>query len=106
MVDGEFINYDKNDIIGEINRLNLNRAPLTCVNWKLEKLVNNTYLLTDLNPCEPIETVKKAKKFIKSGHEITSIGMGNQINSKWLQETCGPCGIFGCIQGINYFNVL
>lgn len=107
MVDGiPVINtkYDRN-IVEKINSLNLKRERQSCVNWFINLLNSDTYLITDLNPCNAVETVKKAQEFIKSGHEITTIGMGNAIDSEWLEKACGPCGKLGCIKGWNFISV-
>lgn len=100
-VDGvlQFTNHD--NVIDKINNLDLSRTFMTCANWKIETLVNNSYILSDLNPCNPQETVKKAQEFIRKGHVITTIGMGKSISDEWLSKICGPWSI----RGLNWFSV-
>lgn len=93
------------NIVEKINSLDLKRERKSCVNWNMDLLIYNAYIITDLNPCNPYETIKKAQDFIKAGHEITTIGMGNAIELEWLEKTCGPCGSFGCIKGWNFISV-
>lgn len=93
------------NIVEKINSLDLKRERKSCVHWNMDLLINNAYIITDLNPCNPYETIKKAQAFIKAGHEITTIGMGNAIELEWLEKTCGPCGSFGCIKGWNFISV-
>lgn len=99
------INSRTDNVIEKINSLDLKRERKSCVDWKIETLTSNAYIVTDLNPCNPYEIIKKTQDFIKSGHEITTIGMGNGIELEWLEKTCGPCGSFGCIKGWNFISV-
>lgn len=99
------INSKFDNVIEKINSLDLKKERKSCVDWKIDLLNSDSYILTDLNPCNPYETIKKAQAFIKSGHEITTIGMGNGIDIEWLEKTCGPCGSFGCIRGWNFISV-
>ena len=100
-VNGVFKFKSTDNVIEQINNLNLSRDFMNCADWKIESLVNNSYILTDLNPCNPQETVRKAQRFISKGHSIVTIGMGKSIEAKWLSKVCGPWGI----QGLNWFSV-
>ena len=98
----------------QINALNLSQSPpLSCSHWYMNQLEDDAdnYILTDHNPCNGTQTVQEARQFLarnrfKKGSSIVPIGMGNQINSQWLKQTCGPCTPpLGCVRGWNWFRL-
>ena len=100
-VDGVKRFKSSDNVIQKITNLNLFRNRTLCVDWKIESLVENAYILTDLDPCEPEETVRKAQEFIRKRHTITTFGMGSGIKEEWLSRVCGPWKI----KGLNWFSV-
>jgi len=89
-------------VLDTINRrTNLTSVPISCIDWKLDKLANvtntNVYLVTDQSPCHSVG-------YIGNGNTVTSIGMGSGIHKRYLEKTCGPCSsLWGCIRGLHWF---
>lgn len=84
-----------------------------CTPWHMDQLEDGTdnYILTDNNPCNATTVVKQARAYLQrnrrnSGASIVPVGMGNEISSQWLKQTCGPCSTsIGCISGWNWFRI-
>lgn len=99
------------EFVDKIGNLTFFKKRQSCSQWFMDQLESgaDNYILTDLNPCDPEETVNKARRFVSKNRRTSSIypiGMGNQIHSEWLQKTCGPCSSsIGCLKGFNWFRV-
>lgn len=74
-----------------------------CLEWTLPANVRRqqVYVASDRDPCNGREVVEWAQQ----QEYVVAIGMGRGIQQTWLEQIGGPCGMFGCVQGVNWVKI-